>query len=91
MSKRKGFVGGLLVGGFIGSIVAILFAPDSGKKTREWVKKTVDENQDRIEDVKRAAEETSEKVVKGAKNAKAIVEEKISELKQFISKKEGGE
>lgn len=38
MKKRDKFIAGTIVGGAIGSILAIMFAPKSGKETREDIK-----------------------------------------------------
>ncbi len=39
MNKNKGIFKGLLIGGVIGSVAAILFAPKSGKETQEDIKR----------------------------------------------------
>ncbi len=38
MKKRDKFIAGTIVGGAVGSILAIMFAPKSGKETREDIK-----------------------------------------------------
>lgn len=38
----KAFVGGFIVGGLIGAGLALLFAPKSGRETREDIKKEID-------------------------------------------------
>ncbi|MBI4836529.1 MAG: YtxH domain-containing protein [Candidatus Abawacabacteria bacterium] len=43
MSKRDKFIVGTIVGGAIGSILAVMFAPKSGKETREDIKKSSQE------------------------------------------------
>lgn len=44
MSDRKdgSFIGGLLIGGAVGAIAGLLFAPRSGKDTRKILKKSLD-------------------------------------------------
>lgn len=37
--KRTGVIMGLIVGGAIGSVLSVLFAPDKGEKTRKKVSK----------------------------------------------------
>lgn len=37
--KRKGIIMGLIVGGAIGSVLSVLFAPDKGAQTRKKVSK----------------------------------------------------
>jgi gas vesicle protein len=44
MSERNGdFIKGLLIGGLIGAVVGILYAPKSGKETREDIARKADE------------------------------------------------
>ncbi|MBP6085280.1 YtxH domain-containing protein [Candidatus Gracilibacteria bacterium] len=38
MKKRDKFIAGTIVGGAVGSILAIMFAPKSGKETRADIK-----------------------------------------------------
>ena len=40
MSKRDKFIVGTIVGGAIGSILAVMFAPKSGKETRAQIKQS---------------------------------------------------
>lgn len=39
MAQRKGFFKGVIIGGLVGSVVALLFAPKSGKETQEDIKR----------------------------------------------------
>jgi gas vesicle protein len=94
MGKKSHFGLGMLIGGVAGAIGALLMAPQTGEKTREWVKKKAEENQDTIDQAKKLAKDTGEKVFETAKEAKEAIEEKISELKASLNKccdKEGGE
>jgi gas vesicle protein len=43
--KKSHFIGGLLLGSLMGSVLALIFAPAPGKETREKIKKTLDENE----------------------------------------------
>lgn len=40
MSKRNKFLVGTIVGGAVGSVLAIMFAPKSGKETRAQIKES---------------------------------------------------
>lgn len=53
MSDRHdgAFVGGLLVGGALGAIAALMFAPRSGKDTRKILKKSLDALPELAEDL----------------------------------------
>lgn len=78
MSNEKGFSAGsvilaFLVGGIAGAAVALLFAPQSGKQTR-----------DKISDL---AGEVSEKAEKLAKNLKAGVKDAIETGKETVEEK----
>lgn len=51
-NQRSGFfLGGLLAGGAIGTIVGLLIAPRSGKETRKLLKKSADALPELLEDV----------------------------------------
>jgi gas vesicle protein len=43
MSKSGDFIGGLIVGGLIGAVIGILYAPKSGRETREDLARRADE------------------------------------------------
>jgi gas vesicle protein len=43
MDKRGDFIAGILIGGLIGAAIGILYAPKSGKETREDIAKKADE------------------------------------------------
>lgn len=45
------FVGGLLVGAAIGTVVGLLFAPRSGRETRQFLKKSADALPELAEDL----------------------------------------
>ena len=50
MSRTKPVLGGLLLGGLIGAGTALLFAPQSGKKTRTEIQNKTIELRDRTTD-----------------------------------------
>lgn len=78
--SKKSFLGGVVLGSLIGGIVALLFAPESGKKTRAWVKNKVDEKQDTLEDVKHFVVETKNKLENNAVKLKKMMEEKATQF-----------
>ena len=43
MCKRSDFIGGLIIGGLVGAVIGILYAPKSGKETREEIGRKTDE------------------------------------------------
>ncbi len=86
--EREGsnFLEGLLIGAILGGLLGVLFAPQSGEKSRAWLKKVKDENQDVID----SAVETSENLISSSKSAikdgfdkiASMIEEKLPEAKR---------
>ena len=74
--KASGFITGILLGGVLGSAVAILFAPMSGKRLRRKISSATD---DLIEDVNEYVENGKEKadelLKEGKKKAGAILQD----------------
>jgi len=70
------FLEGLILGAVLGGVIGVLFAPQSGEKSRAWLKTVKDENQDIID----SAVTTSENLVSSSK--KAITEgfDKVAEM-----------
>jgi len=75
----KGFIIGLLTGAAIGSAISILYAPDTGRNTRDRlsyrVSKYIDDLNELIDELKKErkkmeseAKQKGDKVVKDAKN-----------------------
>ncbi len=93
--KAKDFLVGAAVGAVAGAIAGVLFAPKSGKETREDIAKFYHEMKDRIaEDLAKAGDfsrETYKKVVKnvvsGYEKAKKI---SADEAVEAIDKLEAG-
>ncbi len=74
-SKTVEFLKGLFIGGVVGSVVAILYAPQSGKETREDLSKRSDEF------MTRAREEYDATLEKSKKSYAAAVE-RLKELEK---------
>ena len=89
MCKCKGFVLGALIGGAIGAIAALLLAPQNGEQTRQWLVKTKEENQDKIDNLKNSARKTTETVIATAIETKDAIEDSLSKLTETIRGKEG--
>lgn len=68
---------GLLAGATIGGIVALLFAPQSGKETRDKIKQKFNNLEKELEDLKMKAGQKSEK-------AKNDIASRLSELQKEI-------
>jgi len=78
------FASGILLGAVIGSVVALLFAPDSGKQTRKKIQRKSDEIMDDVVDYAKHSRDKAEKIVDDGKKR---VEELIAETKKIIDKK----
>ncbi|MEE9911083.1 MAG: YtxH domain-containing protein [Deltaproteobacteria bacterium] len=82
-------VKGLVIGGLIGAAIGILFAPKSGKETRQDIADKADELVTRAkEEYEKAVEKskaTYEATVERLKEAEAIAEEKAKEIKEDIN------
>ena len=73
MGKGTGkFVAGVAIGAAVGAAAGILFAPQSGKETREELKVKLEELKEKAKDIKFA-------------DVKEKIEEKIEELKKEIA------
>ena len=73
MSDKDGsgsFAIGFILGAVVGVAVGFLYAPKSGRETRELIK-------EKAEEVKEKAEEVTEKAKEAAAVAKKKVEEKL--------------
>ena len=69
MSERTGdFIKGLLIGGLAGAVLGILFAPKSGKETREQIGKKTEEWMNKAKGEYEQALEKGKKVYETAVN-----------------------
>ncbi|HET55879.1 MAG TPA: YtxH domain-containing protein [Ignavibacteria bacterium] len=78
------FASGILLGAVIGSVVALLFAPDSGKRTRKKIQRKSDELMDDVVDYAKYSRDKAEKIVEEGKKR---VEELMDEAKTTLKKK----
>lgn len=90
MSERNGdLFKGLLIGGLIGVIAGILFAPKSGKETREDIARTADDLLFRAKDEYEKAVVKSkavyENAVKRLKGLELSAKEKVNEVEEKVS------
>ena len=74
--KFTGFVAGLLVGGVIGSVLAVLYTPVSGKKMRKKISRTTDDLIDEVNDMVETGKEKVDGLLKdGKKKAGSIIDD----------------
>ncbi len=75
-NKFKTFLTGLLVGGLTGSIIALLYAPTSGKKLRRKIGDKTEDLIEEAEEIIETGKEKTEKIIKESrKKASGIIED----------------
>ena len=77
------FASGLLLGAVIGSVVGILYAPDSGKRTRKRIQRKSDEI---LDDAVNYAKKSRDKAEEIVEEGKKRVEELLDETKAVLQK-----
>lgn len=90
MSERNlDLLKGLFIGGLIGAAIGILFAPKSGKETRQEIADKADELLAKAkEEYEKAAEKSKaayEAAVTRLKNAEGVAREKVEEIEVKVS------
>lgn len=82
-------VKGLVVGGLIGAAIGILFAPKSGKETRQDIAEKADELLAKArEEYEKATEKSKaayEAAVNRLKNAEGTAKEKVGEMAEVLA------
>ena len=69
--RGSGFAIGLLVGAALGLAVGFLFAPQSGKETRQLLREKAETARERAADITRKVRETAGETVKKAQTKKS--------------------
>ena len=84
----KHAAGFLFAGALIGAAVALLYAPQSGDRTKKDIKrfarKTVDRIDDLKSDIRKLGEDGYEQVIQGFDSAKKCVEDGRSRVEHLI-------
>ena len=87
-SDGSGVLMAFLLGGVVGAGLALLFAPQSGKRTREDIKELTEKTTDNIRDIsERAKKEIGELYEKGRELVEERVPKKEEEKPKGKSKK----
>jgi len=85
-SRHSHFLEGVLFGGLIGAIFALLLAPSSGYETRKKLKKMIQDDPDLIQDTKEKTEQlihkTKEAIEEGFDKISTIIHEKTAPKKR---------
>lgn len=82
------FLGGLLIGGAIGAALGILFAPRSGKETRQMLKESIagiPELSELAENVQQQTQRTLEEAMQRLQEAIAVGQEASRKLRQEMT------
>ena len=87
MSNSR-FTEGLFFGAIIGAIIALLFAPQPGDKTRKYLKKLKEDNQDLIDETALTAEEAIAKTLHAVHTGMDKLQEVLEERKNGHSPSE---
>lgn len=82
--NKKGFFKGVIVGGIIGGVTALLYAPKSGKETREDIKNKLDEAytelNHKVQEAKRSGGDQTKELLKKAEDIKRQLERQSNEI-----------
>ena len=85
MKSFSSFISGLLAGAAVGGIIALLYAPQSGKETREKVKQKFNDLEKEIDDLKTKAGQKSSKVKSDIAARLAELQKEIENLSKEVS------
>jgi len=84
MKPISSFITGLLAGAAIGGVIALLYAPKSGKETREDLKQKLEDLEKEFETLKGKAAEKSAQVRKGLADKLAELQKEIESLSKAV-------
>jgi gas vesicle protein len=84
MKSGNSFLTGLLAGAAIGGIVALLYAPKSGKETREQIKKKFEELEKELGTLKTQASQKTGKIKDDLAKKLADLQQEIENLSKAI-------
>ena len=80
MKNTGSFITGLLAGAAIGGVIALLYAPKSGKDTREQIKHKLEGLEKEFESLKGNASKTSDHIRKDLADRLAELQKEIESL-----------
>ena len=79
--KKGSFVSGLFIGSLVGAALGVLFAPQAGSETREWLMRAKKEHQDLIDETRDAADKLIQKT-------KQSIEESMEKLSKSLENRD---
>ena len=87
-NQIEGFIKGIILGGLIGAAIGILYAPQSGSKTREDIdrktEKLLKKAKEEYEETLKKSGKAYESVVKELKYMESDVQEKVGEMEKKV-------
>ena len=88
-NQIEGFIKGIILGGVIGAAIGILYAPQSGRKTRGDINRKADElltkAKKEYEATLKKSSKAYESVVKELKHLESSTKEKVGELEEKVA------
>jgi gas vesicle protein len=84
MKAPGSFLTGLLAGAVIGGVIALLYAPQSGKDTREKLRQKFTDLEKELETLKVKAGEKSQKVKSDIASRLAEIQKEIDNLSKAV-------
>jgi gas vesicle protein len=87
MSNRGDFIAGMVVGGFLGAMVGVLYAPKSGRETREEIGRKTDELLSKAKEEYEAAVEKSRSAYESALAKLKKLEEQTQQRVEEVGQK----
>jgi gas vesicle protein len=84
MKPVSSFITGLLAGAAIGGVIALLYAPKSGKETREELKQKLEDLEKEYENLKGKAAEKSGQIRKDLAERLARLQKDIESLSNAV-------
>ncbi len=84
MKPVSSFITGLLAGAAIGGVIALLYAPKSGKETREHLRQKLEDLEKEFDNLKGRAAEKSEHLRKDLADRLAELQREIESLSNAV-------
>jgi gas vesicle protein len=84
MKNTGSFITGLLAGAAIGGVIALLYAPKSGKDTREQIKQKLEDLEKEFETLKGKATQKSDHIRKDLADRLAELQKEIESLSKSV-------
>ena len=87
-NQIEGFIKGIILGGVIGAVIGILYAPQSGRKTREDINRKAEElltkAKEEYEATLKKSSKAYESAVKQLKHLESSTKEKVGEMEEKV-------